>query len=142
MTTAYGTPRSDAVPSRPVRVLTIDDQPLFRAAARAVIGATRGFESVAEVPSGEDGLAAASRLRPDVVLVDAGLPGIDGVETCRRVTAAHPGSLVVLTSTDDDPVLRACATAWGAGAFLAKPELAPSTLQALWERHHAITPAG
>jgi two-component system invasion response regulator UvrY len=128
--------------SRLVRVLMVDDQPLFRNAARAVIGATAEFESVAEVPSGEDALALVAALRPDVALVDVSLPGIDGFETSRRLAAAHPLVLVVLLSAEDDPHLRASAGSCGAGAFLRKQELHPSTLRELWERHRAITPTG
>jgi two-component system invasion response regulator UvrY len=126
----------------PVRVLTVDDQPLFRDAARAVIGATAGFESIAELPRGEDALALLSRLRPDLVLVDVGLPGLGGLETSRRLAALDEAPLVVLISADDDPVLRDSAGAHGAVAFLSKHELRPRTLRALWERFGAITPAG
>ena len=126
----------------PVRVLTVDDQPLFRDAARAVIAATAGFQSIAEVPRGEDALALVSRLRPDLVLVDVGLPGLGGLETSRRLAALDEAPLVVLISGDDDPVLRDSASAHGAVAFLSKQELRPRTLRALWERFGAITPAG
>ena len=126
----------------PVRVLTVDDQPLFRDAARAVIAATAGFQSIAEVPRGEDALALVSRLRPDLVLVDVSLPGLGGLETSRRLAALDEAPLVVLISGDDDPVLRDSASAHGAVAFLSKQELRPRTLRALWERFGAITPAG
>jgi len=125
-----------------VRVLTVDDQPLFRDAARAVVGAMPGFESIAEVPRGEDALVLAPRLHPDLVLVDVSLPGIDGLETSRRLTAEEPRPLVVLISADDDPLLRDSARDHGAVAFLCKQELRPRTLRALWERFGAITPAG
>jgi DNA-binding NarL/FixJ family response regulator len=125
-----------------VRVLTVDDQPLFRDAARAVIGAMDGFESVAEVPRGEDALALVPRLRPDLVLVDLSLPGIDGLETSRRLAGLEPHPLIILISADDDPVLRDSAASFGAVAFLSKQELRPRTLRALWDRYGAITPAG
>jgi DNA-binding NarL/FixJ family response regulator len=132
--------------ARPVRVLTVDDQPLFRDAARAVISATPGFEPLAEVTSGEDALALAGRLRPEFVLLDVSLPGIDGLETSRRLTADHPSTVVLLISADDDPMLRDTASEYGAIGFVAKKELRPSILRALWERHGggvpAITPPG
>lgn len=142
MSDAHGTAGADGTASRLVRVLMVDDQPLFREAARAVIDATPGFESVAEVPCGEDALALVAVVRPDLVLLDVWLPGIDGFETSRRLTAAYPVSLVVLLSADDDPHLRASAGSCGAGAFMHKLELHPRTLRALWERHRAITPTG
>ena len=132
--------------SRPVRVLTVDDQPLFRDAARAVISATPGFEPLAEVGSGEDALALLDTLRPDLVLLDISLPGLDGLETSRRLRAAARAPLVVLISADDDPVLRETASEYGAAGFVSKSELRPGILRALWDRHGgaaaAITPPG
>ena len=129
-----------------VRVLTVDDHPPFRDAARAVIAATPGFEALAEVASGEDAVELLDRLRPDLVLLDVSLPGMDGLEACRRLTAAVPAPLVVLISADDDPGLRETAHEHGAAAFVAKQELRPGLLLTLWERHRgraaAITPPG
>jgi DNA-binding NarL/FixJ family response regulator len=130
----------------PVRVLTVDDQPLFRDAARAVISATPGFQPLAEVTSGEDALALVDRLRPDLVLLDVSLPGIDGLETCRRLIASRPAPVVVLISTDDDPLLRDTARDYGAAGFVAKKALRPGILRTLWDRNRgpaaAITPPG
>jgi DNA-binding NarL/FixJ family response regulator len=123
-------------------VLTVDDQPLFRDAARAVIAATAGFEPIAELPRGEDALALLKQLHPDLVLVDVSLPGIGGLETSRRLTASEQAPLVVLISADDDPVVRESARDYGAAAFLSKQDLRPSALRTLWERFGTITPAG
>jgi DNA-binding NarL/FixJ family response regulator len=120
----------------------VDDQPLFRDAARAVIAATPGFEPVAELPRGEDALELLAQLHPDLVLVDVSLPGLDGLETSRRLAASEQAPLVVLISADDDPVVRESARANGAAAFLSKQDLRPGALRALWERFGAITPAG
>ena len=127
-----------------VRVLTVDDHPPFRDAARAVIAATPGFEALAEVASGEDALELLDRLRPDLVLLDVSLPGLDGLETCRRLTASAPAPLVVLISADDDPGVRESVHEHGAAGFVAKQELRPGILLALWNRRHAaaITPPG
>jgi DNA-binding NarL/FixJ family response regulator len=128
-----------------VRVLTVDDQPLFRDAARAVITATPGFEALAEVGTGEDALDLIDRLQPELVLVDVSLPGIDGLETSRRLTEQNPELLVILISADDDPLLRDSATQYGAAGFISKAELRPGVLRTLWNRHRgaaAITPPG
>ena len=129
-----------------VRVLTVDDQPVFRDAARAVIAATPGFEALAEVASGEDALALADRLRPDLVLLDVGLPGIDGLETSRRLTATEPAPVVVLISADGAVVARGVSQDGVVVGFIAKRELRPGILRTLWERHGrpsaAITPPG
>jgi DNA-binding NarL/FixJ family response regulator len=130
----------------PVRVLTVDDQPLFRDAARAVISATPGFVSLAEVPTGEDALALVDRLQPDFVLLDVSLPGINGLETSRRLTASEPAPVVLLISAQDDAGLRDSARDYGAVGFVSKEELRPGILRAVWERHghiaSAITPPG
>ncbi len=130
----------------PVRVLTVDDQPLFRDAARAVVAATPGFVSLAEVPSGEDALALFDELQPDFVLVDVNLPGIDGLETSRRLSAATHPPVVLLISAEEHPGLHDSARDYGAVAFLSKEELRPGVLRAVWDRHghaaSAITPPG
>jgi len=128
-----------------VRVLTVDDHSPFRDAARAVITATPGFEALAEVNSGEDALDLIDRLQPDLVLLDVSLPGIDGLETCRRLTASEDAPLVLLISADDDPFLRDSARSYGAAGFISKAQLRPSILRSVWERHRgaaAITPPG
>src|SRR5687768_9037707 len=66
--------------TRAVRVLTIDDQAIFRALARTVIEATEGFSSVGEAAGGEEGLEAVARLVPDLVLLDVRMPGMSGIE--------------------------------------------------------------
>ena len=70
-----------------VGVMTVDDQAVFRQAAREVIEATDGFEYLGEAGSGEEALALAGELDPDLVLVDIRMPGIDGFETARRLSA-------------------------------------------------------
>ena len=73
--------------TRSVRVLTVDDQDLFRGVARDVIDATPGFEAVGEATNGEEGLAAVERLSPELVLLDVRMPGIDGIELATRLLA-------------------------------------------------------
>ena len=70
-------------------VLIVDDHPGYRAAARTVLEAD-GFEVVGEAATGLEAVSEAARLRPHVVLLDIGLPDIDGIEVARRITAARP----------------------------------------------------
>jgi DNA-binding NarL/FixJ family response regulator len=114
--------------------VTVDDQAAFRRAAEAVIRASPGFELAGEAASGEEGLSIVGWLRPDLVLLDLRMPGIDGVETARRLTAEQPGLVVVLVSVQE-----ACeapgAGRCGASAFVAKRDLAPALLRRLWIEH-------
>jgi two-component system, NarL family, invasion response regulator UvrY len=118
--------------ARPVTVLTVDDQEVFRRAARSLIAATPGFEQIGEATSGMEALALATQLRPDLVLVDVRMPEMDGIETSRRLLEGPDQPMVILISLDDvgDPDT-ALATS-GAIAHVRKQELSTRTLPALW----------
>ena len=79
-------------------LLIVDDHDAFRSFAAGLLSAA-GFEVTGEAPDGESGLEAADALRPDVVLLDVQLPGIDGFEVARRLAATGHPPRVVLTST-------------------------------------------
>jgi DNA-binding NarL/FixJ family response regulator len=120
-----------------VRVLTVDDHATFRAAARAVVAATAGFETVGEAGTGKDGVAAAVRLRPDVVLLDVRLPDIDGYEAARRIAPELPSAMICLLSTVEEALVGEPARACGATAVVRKQDLQPGLLAELWARHVA-----
>jgi DNA-binding NarL/FixJ family response regulator len=113
-----------------VRVLVVDDQEPFRGAMAAVVEATDGFVVVGTATSGEESLTAAADLRPDLVLMDVNLPGIDGIEATRQLTSSPDGPVVVLLSTYDQDQLDV--TGCGAAAYVAKAALEPDTLAAAW----------
>ena len=121
-----------APPSRPVRVLVVDDQAVFRRAAVAVVAAVDGFDLVGEADTGETGVDAARRLRPDLVLLDVNLPGIDGAEAARRIVAAPRAPVVLLLSTYDEDVGAGLAESSGAAGYLTKSLLSPAALEAAW----------
>ena len=85
-----------------VRVLVVDDQEPFRNAMAAVVEVTDGFEVVGAVASGEESLVAAEDLRPDLVLMDVNLPGVDGLEATRLIRARADAPIVLLLSTYDE----------------------------------------
>jgi DNA-binding NarL/FixJ family response regulator len=116
-----------------VSVLVVDDQPFFRDAAHAVLDALAGFSAVAEASSGTEALHAVAQHRPELVLIDVRMPGMNGIEATRRIKAAHPGTVVVLISTDDlaDAAARSC----GAAAFVRKQDFGAAFLRALWAQH-------
>ena len=118
-----------------VRVLTVDDHPAFRDAARALIDATPGFEVAGEVDSGEDAVGAVMRLRPDLVLMDVGLSGIDGYAATRRLRYVRPATVIVLVSASDEALEGDAAASCGAVACVRKQDLRPRLLQDLWQIH-------
>lgn len=120
-----------------VRVLTVDDQAVFRRAAEDVISATPGFESAGGAESGEEALAQAERLHPDMVLLDVRMPGIGGIEAARRITAAHPETVVVLISIEDSDEFAEDAYASGAVALVRKQDFGPALLRRIWDAHGA-----
>jgi two-component system, NarL family, invasion response regulator UvrY len=129
-----------------VTVLAVDDQAVFRHTARELIAATPGFQQVAEADSGEQALRLAAELRPDLVLVDVRMPGMDGIETARRLTDQDHGAVVVLVSLEALVDLPAAVAQAGAVAHVRKQDLSPRTLRRLWGAHsgrrHAAEHAG
>lgn len=117
----------------PVRVLVVDDRAPFRIAAAAVLARTPGFLRVGEAASGEEAVALAAALRPDLVLMDVRLPGISGVEAAAQVVAHAPGTVVILCSTYARADLPFPIDAPGVAGYLHKEELRPSALRELWD---------
>src|SRR3954451_2036961 len=99
----------------PVGVLVVDDQLVFREAAREVIEATTNFELLGEAASGEQAIAAVAELYPDLVLVDVRMPGMDGIATATRICRDHPTSVVVLITIDEPPDVPGGVGSCGAG---------------------------
>jgi DNA-binding NarL/FixJ family response regulator len=122
-----------------VTVLTVDDQRIFLRTARSLISATPGFEQVGEAGSGEEALELAAHLRPDLVLVDVRMPGMDGVETARRLTEADPATTVVLISLEEVPELSGAVDRAGAAGYIRKQDLSTRSLTELWDRYRLPT---
>jgi DNA-binding NarL/FixJ family response regulator len=119
-------------PAPTVRVLAVDDQRPFRVAAAAVLRRTPGFELVGEAATGEEALALAESLHPDLVLMDINMPGIGGIEASKALTGRAGGPVVFLCSTYQRSDLPAEAADSGAAAYIHKEELAADLLARLW----------
>src|ERR1043165_2640900 len=94
----------------PITVLAVDDRAVFLRATRELIAATPGFRQGGEAASGAEALELAADLHPDLVLLDVHMPGMDGVETARRLIESDPQTVVVLVSLDELPKHAPCAT--------------------------------
>ena len=117
----------------PVTVMIVDDQPPFRAAARAVVDRVAGFELIAEVASGEEAVAASAGIAPRLVLMDINMGQLDGIEATRIITASDPSVKVILVSTYALDDLPPGARTSGAIAYVNKDELSPRVIRRLWE---------
>ncbi|GAA3140431.1 response regulator transcription factor [Nonomuraea roseoviolacea subsp. carminata] len=103
-----------------IRVVLADDQPLVRAGLRTVIESTADAHVVGEAGTGAQAVRLARELRPDVVLMDIRMPGMDGIEATQMITSGAPATrVVILTTFDDDDNVYAALRA-GASGFLVK----------------------
>ena len=106
-----------------IRVLIVDDQPMYRAGLAAVLGAEEDITVVGEAADGEEALARNRFLHPDVVLMDVRMPRMNGIDAARRLTrpagTAHVPRVIMLTTFDIDDYVYAALEA-GASGFLLK----------------------
>ncbi|MEW2385280.1 response regulator transcription factor [Micromonospora sp. NPDC047707] len=114
---------AEATAGRPIRVLLADDQHLVRTGFRVILEVEDDIEVVGEAAYGERAVSMTRALRPDVVLMDVEMPGVDGLEATRRITADADQSggpaVLILTTFDRDDYLFTALRA-GASGFLLK----------------------
>jgi DNA-binding NarL/FixJ family response regulator len=104
----------------PIRVLLADDHTLVRAGIRSLLQGLPGVEVVGEADDGQEALRLAETLRPDVVLMDVGMPGLNGLEVAGRLQTSDPAIRVIIVSmhTAEQYVLRALRA--GCAGYLVK----------------------
>jgi len=127
-----------------IRVLIADDHPIVRKGIRALLATEADIEVVGEAADGKEAIEKAERLRPDVVLMDLVMPGMDGIEAIRRITARQPETrILVLTSFAEDekvfPALKA-----GALGYLLKDSSPEELVRAIHQVHRgesSLSPA-
>jgi DNA-binding NarL/FixJ family response regulator len=108
--------------SEPIRVVLVEDNEVFREALELLLGLRSDMKVIASVPDGADAAAAVAELRPDVVLMDYRLPGLDGVQATRAVLEACPTTAVVCLTASANLRERDALTDAGVVAFLRKDE--------------------
>ena len=104
----------------PIRILVADDHPVVRGGLVALLRTIAGFEVAGEAADGEAAVREAQLTRPDIVLMDVRMPGIDGVEATRRIRAAVPTTRVLMLTMYDDDATVFTAMQAGAQGYLLK----------------------
>jgi DNA-binding NarL/FixJ family response regulator len=113
------------------RVMLVDDELEFKAIARQVLGGERGVQIVGEASSGEEALAMASELRPELAIVDVHMGGMDGFATARALLERLPGLRVVIVSSQEETDYGSISLSVGAAGFISKKRLSLGALEAL-----------
>jgi DNA-binding NarL/FixJ family response regulator len=128
-----------------IRVLLADDQALVRAGFRLIVNGEPDLEVVGEAANGEEAVAVASELGPDVVLMDVRMPELDGIEATRRIVdSAHNGTRVLMLTTFDLDEYVVDAFRAGASGFLLKtapPQQLVAAIRTVHEGEALLAPA-
>lgn len=103
-----------------IRVLIVDDHPIFRDGMRQLLESVSGFEVVGEGSSGEDAVRMTAELSPDVVLMDIGMPSMNGIEATRAVLDVRPSARVLVLTMYEEPDSVFAALRAGARGYLLK----------------------
>jgi len=127
-----------------ITVLIVDDQPLQRLGFRMLLDTNPDTDVVGEAGNGAEAIRAAEHLHPDVILMDIRMPGIDGIEATRRITASGGRSrILILTTFDLDEYVHAALRAGASGFLLkdARPEELLAGIRAVADGDAIIAPA-
>ncbi len=102
-----------------IRLLIVDDHEMVREGLRTILQEDPGVKVLGEADDGEKALELVDKLHPDIVLLDLKMPGMGGIEVCRRICALHPSTAVIaLTTFADETLARECIQAGARGYVL------------------------
>ena len=138
-----GPPNGHVTPASAVRVLIADGQAVVRAGFRALLEDDQRISVIGEASTGEEAVALAHRIRPDVVMIDAGLPGLDSVEATGRMLSQSGVSVMLLVASDGDDRGLAALRAGASGLLLKDTEPAElvQAVEALARGDALLSPA-
>lgn len=121
-------------PEHPIRVLLADDNPIFLTAVRQFLATLPATEVVAEAHNGRDAMALAEALRPDLLLLDIGMPVMNGLEAARQMQKWPTPPYIVFLSMHNGQAYRDAASQVGAAGFISKADFVdelPRAIEAL-----------
>jgi DNA-binding NarL/FixJ family response regulator len=118
-----------------VRILVADDHDVVRVGVRTLLERRSNWEVCAEASSGQDAVEKAKRLKPDVVVLDANLPEVPGLEATRQIVKALPDTEVVILTVDESPELMRDLLQAGAHGYVFKSDLSTDLVSAV----HALS---
>ena len=125
-----------------LRILIADDHALVRRGAREVLNSQRGWKVVGEAENGREAVEMAAELKPDIFIVDIGMPGLDGIEVTRRARETAPNiKVLVLTMDESDQMVHRALDA-GARGYVLKSDLTdclPKAVKAIVEGRRFLT---
>lgn len=127
-----------------IRIMLADDHALIRAGLRALLKSIEGVEVIAEASNGHETLEAVERRRPDVILMDIAMPGLNGLETAARILKRWPKvKIIMLSMHANDEYLRQALSAGAAGYLLkgADPAELELALKSVMRGETYLTPA-
>jgi len=119
-----------------IRILVVDDHPVVRHGLRTLLSDRPEWEIIDEAEDGIQAVEKANRLHPDVVIIDVTMPGMDGLEACRRIRKSIPRPEVLFVTRHDSSQMMQEAVNAGAKGYVVKSEAARDLLTAVEEVSH------
>lgn len=114
-----------------VRVLVVEDFEPFRRAVRSMLGKCSDLQIIAEASDGLEAVRKAKELQPDLILLDVGLPTLDGISAARQICKLSPLSRIIFVSQESDPDIVREALHLGAAGYVAKMRVGRDLLTAV-----------
>jgi DNA-binding NarL/FixJ family response regulator len=121
------------MPSKKIRVLIADDHRLFAEALEAILSSEPEIQVLGRAQTGEEAVQQALALKPDVILMDIAMPGLDGVEATKRIRREDRGACVLMLTGSNARTDVARARAAGAAAYVTKDRIAAHLIEAIRE---------
>jgi DNA-binding NarL/FixJ family response regulator len=128
----YGQVKQDKVKN--VRLLIVDDHEIFRRGLRALLEPYSEWQICGEAVDGFDAVKQCKLLKPDVVVMDVSMPGLNGLEAARLILNETPGIHIVIITQHDSPQIRSAAREAGAEAFVTKSAVGSELVSAIRTR--------